>query len=109
MFIETRIREKLTAEFCPQHLAVENESHLHAVPADAETHFKVVVVAGRFEGLRPVARHQLVYAALAEQLAGPVHALALHTYTPDEWAARGDAPQSPECLGGSAREKTPVG
>jgi BolA protein len=43
--------------------------------------------------------------ALAEELAGDVHALALHTYTPEEWQARfGDAPMSPPCLGGKAAE-----
>jgi len=52
--------------------------------------------------LRKVARHQQVYAALAAQLAGPVHALALHTYTAAEWQARQEAaPESPDCLGGS--------
>ncbi len=49
-----------------------------------------------------MARHQLVYAELAELLAGPVHALAMHLYTPGEWQAREDAaPESPQCLGGS--------
>jgi BolA protein len=43
-----------------------------------------------------------VNAALAEELAGGVHALALHTMTPEEWFAKGgQAPESPPCLGGS--------
>ncbi|MDY6828220.1 MAG: BolA family transcriptional regulator, partial [Pseudomonadota bacterium] len=46
---------------------------------------------------------QSVYAALAGPLSSGVHALALHTYSPEEWAARsGAAPSSPPCLGGSA-------
>jgi BolA protein len=62
----------------------------------------VVLVSEEFEGRRAVQRHQGVYAALAEELAGPVHALALHTYTPSEWVRRGaQAPASPDCLGGS--------
>ena len=78
---------------------------MHSVPPDSETHFKVVIVSDRFDGSRKVARHQQVYAALAAQLEGPVHALALHTYTPQEWASRaGTAPASPDCLGGSRRE-----
>ena len=49
-----------------------------------------------------MARHQLVYAALAAELKGGVHALALHTYTPAEWSSLGGAaPQSPDCMGGS--------
>jgi BolA protein len=105
MSVEDVIRSRLQSEFAPSQLELENESHMHSVPADAETHFRVVLVSERFEGRRQVARHQAVYAALAEQLAGPVHALALHTYTPQEWAQRtSQAPASPQCLGGSKAE-----
>jgi BolA family transcriptional regulator, general stress-responsive regulator len=65
----------------------------------------VVLVAEEFAGLRLLARHRLVNAALAEALAGPVHALAIHTYTAAEWRERfGQAPLSPPCLGGKARQ-----
>ncbi len=101
MMIQQRITEKLTSRFSPVHLEVTNESHMHSVPPNSETHFKVLLVADCFEDKRLVQRHQQVYGALAEELAGGVHALALHTYTPDEWAARGKAPDSPQCLGGS--------
>lgn len=105
MTIQVQIEEKLAAALDPAHLEVANESHQHNVPPNSETHFKVVVVADAFDGQRKVARHQSVYALLAEELAGPVHALALHTYTREEWADRfGEAPMSPPCLGGSARE-----
>ena len=77
--------EALLQGFSPEFLEVANESHQHSVPPNSETHFKVVLVSPEFDGKRKVARHQQVYAALAAQLAGPVHALALHTYTPDEW------------------------
>lgn len=106
MTIQVQIEEKLAAALDPAHLDVVNESHQHNVPPNSETHFKVVIVADAFEGQRKVARHQSVYGLLAEELAGPVHALALHTYTRSEWAERfGEAPLSPPCLGGSAREK----
>jgi BolA protein len=106
MQIQQQIEERLRSALAPSYLEVVNESHLHSVPPDSETHFKVVVVSAGFDGQRKVARHQLVYARLSEQLAGPVHALALHTYTPTEWAERsGDAPSSPDCLGGSKREQ----
>ena len=96
------IEEKLSGRFDLAHLDVVNESGNHNVPDGSETHFKVVIVAEAFDGQRKVARHQQVYALLADQLEGPVHALALHTYTPDEWQLRrGEAPQSPDCLGGS--------
>jgi BolA protein len=96
--IETKLRET----FSPEHLQVVNESDQHSVPPDSETHFKVVLVSAGFDGKRKVARHQAVYGALASEMSGPVHALALHTYTPAEWRLRqGEAPASPDCLGGS--------
>ena len=43
---------------------------------------------------------QLVYSLLGDELADGVHALALHTYTPDEWSDIGGVPDSPNCMGG---------
>ena len=100
MNVQQTIIEKLNSEFSPGHLQVINESHMHSVPPNSETHFKVVLVSERFEGCRAVKRHQQVYAVLADELAGEVHALALHTHTPDEWQ-QVTVPASPNCLGGS--------
>ena len=108
MSVEERMRERLQAAFAPLHLELDNESHMHSVPANSENHFRVVQDSERFAGQRPVKRHQAVYAALAEELAGPVHALALHTYEPAEWAERDGGPASPACRGGSkADRRTP--
>ncbi|MEM8561770.1 MAG: BolA/IbaG family iron-sulfur metabolism protein [Pseudomonadota bacterium] len=102
MRVQRDIEQQLMQAFNPEHLEVVNESHQHSVPINSETHFKVVLVSTLFEGQRKVARHQQVYKELASQLAGPVHALALHTYTNQEWLERqGSAPASPDCLGGS--------
>lgn len=99
MSIQSSIEEKLQA-FEPAFMQVENESHRHAVPPNSETHFKVTLVSDRFEGLMPVKRHQQLYALLADELSGPVHALALHLYTLPEWDASGQArPDSPDCRG----------
>ena len=101
--LQERIEQKLAAELDPDHLEVVNESGNHNVPDGSETHFKVVIVAGAFEGDRLVQRHRRVNRALVDEFAGGVHALALHTYTADEWRARfGEAPMSPPCLGGDA-------
>ncbi len=101
--IEARLREALAPTF----LEVSNESHMHSVPPNSETHFRVVAVSDAFDGQRVVGRHRQVYAALAPQLEGPVHALALHTYTPQEWTEReGSAPASPDCLGGSKADQS---
>jgi BolA protein len=105
MNIQTDIETKLAEALVPDHLEVINESNQHNVPANSETHFKVVIVAGEFDGQRKVARHQRIYGLLADELEGPVHALALHTYTAGEWHERhGAAPMSPPCLGGSKSE-----
>ena len=100
MSIEDDIIEKLQKAHNPVHLDVTNESHMHNVPPGSESHFKVVAVTEEFNGKMLVARHRLINKALAEELEGPVHALALHTMTPDEWAKKGAAPESPPCLGG---------
>jgi len=97
MTVQNEIERKL-AVFEPSFVSVENESHKHSVPANSETHFKVVLVSEQFESVRKVARHQQVYQLLSAELAGPVHALALHLHTASEW--RGQAPVSPDCLGG---------
>ena len=89
MSIQQQIEERLRQLLAPTHLTVVNESHQHNVPANSETHFKVVAVSPAFQGKRQVARHQLIYGALAEQLAGPVHALAIHCYSEDEWQQDG--------------------
>lgn len=102
MSVQATIQQKLQSAFNPHHLDVINESFMHSVPPGSETHFKLVLVAAEFEGKRLVARHQAVYRVLAEELAGPVHALAIHTYTAEEWQQKeATAPMSPQCRGGS--------
>jgi BolA protein len=95
-----RITEKLQDSMTPIVLQVENESHGHNVPKGSETHFKVVIVAPAFEGKSPVARHKLVYAALGDELAKGLHALAITARTPSEWEATPGANESPRCHGG---------
>ncbi|RRJ85431.1 BolA family transcriptional regulator [Aestuariirhabdus litorea] len=94
-----QIRHQLQNSFAPSHLEVFNESHMHRVEPGSQSHFKAVVVSEAFEGLRTLKRHQQVYAALSGEMP-LIHALALHTYTPGEWAERGEAPKTPNCRGG---------
>jgi BolA family transcriptional regulator, general stress-responsive regulator len=101
--VQSVIEEKLAVGLDPSHLEVINESGNHNVPAGSESHFKVVLVAAQFEEQKLIQRHRRVNSILAEELANQIHALALHTYTADEWRSKnGDAPMSPPCLGGSA-------
>lgn len=95
MTVEDTIREKLAKAFAPLSLIVENESAKHAGHAGmrdhlgrhtGETHFRVEVVSEAFTGKNPVQRHREINAALKDELAGPVHALAIKALTPAEAA-----------------------
>ena len=93
--VEQVIKQKVQQSLQPQQLQLENESHMHAGPR-TDSHFKLVVVAEAFRGLSKVKRHQQLYQLLQAELQGPVHALALHLYTPDEWQ-EASVPASPIC------------
>jgi BolA protein len=84
--IEARLREELAA----RHVDVVDESHRHAGHAGAASgggHFRATIVSDRFEGLSRVARQRLVYGVLAAEMESEIHALALRTLTPAEWAS----------------------
>ena len=101
MKIQNKITEKLNIDFSPAYLTVENESYKHSVPEGSESHFKVVVVSDEFINKRLIQRHRAVNSCLADELANHIHALAIHTYTIEEWTKElGGAPDSPNCLGG---------
>lgn len=103
MNVSADIRTKLTDAFDPVHLEVVDESHMHNVPPGAQSHFKLVIASERFAGERLLARHRLINEVLADEIRGPVHALAIHAVTPDEWFDQaGASPDSPLCRGGSA-------
>lgn len=95
------INNILVDALAPVHLDIINESSSHNVPANSETHFKVVVVSEEFANKSLVQRHRTINQLLAEQLAGPVHALSMHTHTQKEWLDKGGiVPASPPCRGG---------
>jgi BolA family transcriptional regulator, general stress-responsive regulator len=101
-----RILQTLQSVLSPIHLEVIDESYMHSVPQGAESHFKVVAVSEHFAEQRLVGRHRLVNQALREEFQNGMHALALHTWTPQEWFEKGGAaPASPQCMGGSKSEK----
>jgi acid stress-induced BolA-like protein IbaG/YrbA len=60
-----------------------------AVRTDGMGHYEAVVVSTDFAGKRSLARHQLVYGALGDIVGRELHALALRTFTPEEWQAAG--------------------
>ncbi len=104
--VETTIRTKLAQALKPEHLEVMNESHMHAVPAGSESHFRVLVVSPQFEGLSLLQRHRLVNETLREELSTCVHALAIQAKTPQQWSSNPSLAKSPPCMGGSKHDKT---
>lgn len=91
MRVADRIRSKLQAAFAPARLAVTDDSARHKGHAGArpegETHFTVEIVSAAFVGMSRVERQRRIYAVLAEELAGPVHALSLSARAPGEEGA----------------------
>ena len=88
MSVAESIKKKLVDAFNPVHLEIVDESHLHAghssAPEGGERHFRVIITATVFEGQTQIFRQRRVYNILADEMAGPVHALSLSTLTPDE-------------------------
>ena len=82
------MRRKLSAALSPIRLDIEDDSSRHAGHAGArpggESHFNVVIEAAAFEGVARIERQRMVYAALADELAGPVHALSVKALAPGE-------------------------
>jgi len=86
--VEDAMRRKLSEALAPQVLEIENESHRHAghagSPGTGESHFRLRIISTAFAGLNRVDRQRLVYSILADELKGPVHALAVRAVTPEE-------------------------
>ena len=82
-----RLRERLQAELNPSVLDITDDSHLHAGHAGAASgggHYSVKIVSERFEGLRLVMRHRLVYDAVHDMMKAEIHALAITALAPSE-------------------------
>jgi BolA protein len=88
MRTEQVITEKLTKAFSPESLEVLDESHQHEGHAGhrpgGQTHFRVYIVAEAFRGKTRLQRHRLINETLSGELAGGVHALAIHAAAPGE-------------------------
>ena len=88
MTTRERMIATLQATFAPSRLEVIDESHLHHGHAGwregGETHYRVKLVAEAFAGMSRVERHRMVNTALADELAGGVHALAISAKAPGE-------------------------
>ncbi len=79
------IEAQLRLALSPSHLAVRDDSALHAGHAGAREggHYHVAIATERFRGLAPLARHRLVYESLAGLMPGRIHALSIDAFLPD--------------------------
>jgi BolA protein len=117
---QERLVNIISSALSPTHLEVINESHMHSVPKGSETHFRVIVVSDKFQGMMPVQRHRTVYGLAKPEMrpdsANPsdpnyfhqIHALAIVAKTTSEWGlVSNDASlkKSPSCLGGEKKER----
>ena len=86
MAVVQDIETKLIEAFQPDSLSVIDESYLHAghigARPEGETHFRVEIVSNSFADRTRLERQRMVYAVLAEELAGPVHALSVSANAP---------------------------
>ncbi|HEU4778229.1 MAG TPA: BolA family protein [Telluria sp.] len=85
-----RLRSALTAALQPSVLELVDESALHAGHAGAASggsHFRLKIVSERFEGLRLVMRHRLVYDSVHDMMHTEIHALAITALAPSEQQA----------------------
>ncbi|MBK1723415.1 BolA family protein [Thiocystis violacea] len=96
-----RIESKIQDAIQPVHLDVVDESYMHAVPPDSESHFKLLVVSDSFQDMPLIERHRRINELLGEELGAGLHAVTMHTWTADEWQEKGGVPESPPCQGGS--------
>ena len=103
--IEASLRTNLEAAFAPEYFELENESHLHSVPANSETHFRLLVVSAAFEGKSRIDRSRMINELMKAEMVKGLHALSQRAMTPAEWDLVKDTfvMVSPECQGGSRR------
>lgn len=81
------IRERMTRELAPEQLEITDDSHLHvghAGAAGGAGHFTVRIVSEKFNDLKPIERHRMVYQAVGDMMPAEIHALSITAITPEE-------------------------
>ena len=91
-----KIISTLNNVFDVKDLHLENESFMHNVPVESESHFKLLIVSDDFKDLNLVQRHQKIYRALNETMES-IHALSIQAFTLDEYAQSPQILESPDC------------
>lgn len=94
--ISKKIVEKLNLYFNPSSLRIINESFMHNVPADAESHFKLVIVSNKFSDMSLIERHKSIYSTLGS-IMNEIHALSIHAFDDLEFNENPIILDSPQC------------
>ena len=105
------LRERLLARFPGAQVSLSDDSHLHVGHTGSEGgagHFTVVIVAGEFQGLARVARHRLVYDAVADWMPHRIHALIVKAATPEQSAAAATSAAFPGTVGARSTADMPA-
>ena len=79
-----------------EHMFLENESSMHNVPPNSESHFKLIIASDDFIKLSKVKRHQLIYQILSKVMS-EIHALSIQAFTIEEYKANPVIHSSPDC------------
>jgi len=95
--IHNTIKEILIKDFNPSVLKIVNESYMHSVPKNAETHFKLVIVSDFFMNITQVKRHLIIYKSL-EDIMKQIHALSIHSFDENEYSKNPIILDSPNCV-----------
>ena len=95
--IQDTIKRTLIKDFNPSVLKIVNESYMHSVPQDSETHFKLVIVSDFFMNISQVKRHQIIYKSL-EEIMKQIHALSINSYDEIEYSKNPIILDSPNCV-----------
>ncbi|MCY4321854.1 MAG: BolA family transcriptional regulator [Bdellovibrionaceae bacterium] len=98
MTVQRLLERNLQEGLEPVVLKIINESPNHNVPEGSESHFHVLIVSEKFEGLNLIKRHQIVHQLVAKELE-TIHAFSQKTLTPEEFKKEGGVlPPSPACV-----------
>jgi len=91
-----RIINALNKQLTIEHMFLENESSMHNVPPNSESHFKLIIASDDFIKLSKVKRHQLIYQILSKVMS-EIHALSIQAFTIEEYKANPVIYSSPDC------------
>lgn len=96
----TRIKNIIDDVLQPDFIQIINESFMHHVPDNSETHFKLIIVSKAFQNQKLITRHRVVNDLLQAEFDNGLHALSMNLFTPTEWKSKTNISQSPSCRDG---------